>query len=46
MQLEASLSTLRQHYKDTYPDVRRVQAQLTTAKKMREKFLAEEEETD
>jgi len=42
-QLEASLSTLRQHYKDTYPDVRRVQAQLNTAEKLREKFLAEEE---
>src|SRR5688572_19541524 len=29
MQLEGMLSNLRQHYKDTYPDVRRVQSQLT-----------------
>ena len=45
MQMEATLSTLREHYKDTYPDVRRVQAQLNSAKKMREKVLEEEEET-
>ena len=45
MQMEAKLSALREHYKDTYPDVRRVQAQLSSAKKMREKILAEEEET-
>ena len=43
MQLEATLTTLRQHYKDTYPDVRRVQAQLSTAQQLREKVLAEEE---
>ena len=46
MQMEANLSTLREHYKDTYPDVRRLQAQLSSAKKMREQVLAEEEETD
>jgi polysaccharide chain length determinant protein (PEP-CTERM system associated) len=43
MQLEAALTTLRQHYKDTYPDVRKVQAQLSTAQQLREKALAEEE---
>ncbi len=46
MQMEANLSTLREHYKDTYPDVRRLQAQLSSAKKMREQVLAEEQETD
>ena len=45
MQLEGALSNLRQHYKDTYPDVRRVQAQLSTAQKMREKVMSEEEST-
>jgi polysaccharide biosynthesis transport protein len=44
MQLEGMLSTLRQHYKDTYPDVKRVQSQLTTAEKIREKILSEEEQ--
>jgi polysaccharide chain length determinant protein (PEP-CTERM system associated) len=44
MQMEAALSSLREHYKDTYPDVRRVQAQLNSAQKMREKILQEEEE--
>lgn len=43
MQLEATLATLRQNYKDTYPDVRKAQAQLTTAQNLREKILAEEE---
>jgi uncharacterized protein involved in exopolysaccharide biosynthesis len=43
MHLEATLTTLRQHYKDTYPDVRKVQAQLSTAQQVREKVLAEEE---
>jgi polysaccharide biosynthesis transport protein len=43
MKMEAALSTLREHYKDTYPDVRRVQAQLNSAQKMREKILEEEE---
>jgi polysaccharide chain length determinant protein (PEP-CTERM system associated) len=44
MQLEGVLANLRQHYRDTYPDVRRVQAQLNTAQKMREKILSEEEQ--
>jgi polysaccharide chain length determinant protein (PEP-CTERM system associated) len=43
MQLEGMLANLRQHYKDTYPDVRRVQSQLTTAQKMRDKIMSEEE---
>jgi polysaccharide biosynthesis transport protein len=42
--LETLLSTLREHYKDSYPDVRRVQAQLNTAQKLKEKL--EQEETD
>lgn len=46
MQLEATLTTLRQHYRDTYPDVRRVQSQLTTAQQMREKILAEEPQSE
>jgi polysaccharide chain length determinant protein (PEP-CTERM system associated) len=41
---EATLSTLRQQYRDNYPEVRRVQAQLATLKKMRDR-VAEEEET-
>jgi polysaccharide chain length determinant protein (PEP-CTERM system associated) len=43
MQLEAMLSNLRQNYRDSYPDVRRVQAQLNTAQKLREKIMTEEE---
>ncbi|HYI91920.1 MAG TPA: Wzz/FepE/Etk N-terminal domain-containing protein [Bryobacteraceae bacterium] len=46
MQIEAVLANLRQHYKDTYPDVRRVQAQLNTAQKMREKIMSDEESAD
>jgi polysaccharide chain length determinant protein (PEP-CTERM system associated) len=42
MKMEAALSALREHYKDTYPDVRRVQAQLNSTQKMREKILEEE----
>jgi chromosome segregation ATPase len=42
--LEAALSTLREHYKDSYPDVRRLQAQLNTARKVKEKL--EQEETE
>lgn len=43
LQLEGALANLRQHYKDTYPDVRRVQAQLTTAQNMRDRILSDEE---
>ena len=43
MQLEATLSNLRQHYKDSYPDVRRVQSQMITLQQMRAKVLEEEE---
>jgi len=41
LQLEATLATLRQHYRDSYPDVRRIQMQLVTAEKMRERLVAE-----
>lgn len=44
LQLEAVLADLRQHYTDTYPDVRRVQGKLATAQKMRESILEQEEE--
>lgn len=44
LQLEATVANLREHYKDTYPDVRRVLTQLSTARKMREKLLAEDEQ--
>jgi polysaccharide chain length determinant protein (PEP-CTERM system associated) len=40
---EAMLSTLRQQYRDSYPEVRRVQAQLATLKQMRDKIAAEED---
>jgi uncharacterized protein involved in exopolysaccharide biosynthesis len=40
---EAALSTLRQQYRDNYPEVRRVQAQLATLKQMRDKIAAEED---
>jgi polysaccharide chain length determinant protein (PEP-CTERM system associated) len=43
LQLEANLAILREQYKDTYPDVRRVMTQLSTAKKMRERLAAEDE---
>jgi uncharacterized protein involved in exopolysaccharide biosynthesis len=44
MKIEAVLENLREHYRDSYPDVRRVLAQLNTAKKMREKIIAEDEQ--
>jgi len=42
-QLQATLTALRLHYRDSYPDVRRVQDQLSGAEKMREKIVAEGE---
>jgi polysaccharide chain length determinant protein (PEP-CTERM system associated) len=42
--LEAALATLKEHYKDTYPDVRRVQAQLNTARKLKEKIEQDEQD--
>jgi polysaccharide biosynthesis transport protein len=44
MQLEGVLAELRQHYTDTFPDVRRIQAKLNTAKKLREGILEQEEQ--
>ena len=44
MQLEGVLAELRQQYTDTFPDVRRIQAKLNTAKKMREGILEQEEQ--
>jgi polysaccharide biosynthesis transport protein len=44
LQLEGVLADLRQHYTDTFPDVRRIQAKLNTAKKMRENVLQQEEQ--
>ena len=43
LDMEAQLSGLREQYKDTHPDVRRVAAQLDTLKKTRESLLKEEE---
>ena len=42
--LENQLSILRQHYKDTYPDVQTVMGRLDTLKKRRDDLLAEENE--
>jgi uncharacterized protein involved in exopolysaccharide biosynthesis len=42
--LESSLATLSEHYKPNYPDVRRVQAQLNTARALREKLEKAEEQ--
>jgi polysaccharide chain length determinant protein (PEP-CTERM system associated) len=44
LSLEAGLASLRQHYTETYPDVRRVTGQLATAKKLRESIAQQEEE--
>jgi hypothetical protein len=41
--LENNLAVLREHYKDTYPEVQRVLAQLGVAKKNKENILKEEE---
>ncbi|HUS06786.1 MAG TPA: Wzz/FepE/Etk N-terminal domain-containing protein [Bryobacteraceae bacterium] len=41
--LEAQLAVLREHYKDTYPDVQRVLSMLAVAKKTRESIVKEEE---
>jgi uncharacterized protein involved in exopolysaccharide biosynthesis len=39
---EANLNTLRQHYKDTYPDVQAALTRLAAAKKKREEVVSEE----
>ena len=43
LDMEAQLSGLREQYKETHPDVRRVTAQLETLRKTRESLLKEEE---
>ncbi len=43
LDMEAQLSGLREEYKDTHPDVRRVMAQLEALRKTRESLLKEEE---
>jgi succinoglycan biosynthesis transport protein ExoP len=40
--LEQYLTTLREHYKDTYPDVQNAVTRLATAKKQRESILKED----
>jgi succinoglycan biosynthesis transport protein ExoP len=42
--LEAQLSSLRERYRETYPDVQRAQAQLTTARKRRDDLIKEDEQ--
>lgn len=44
MALEARLATLRQQYKDTWPDVKATIAQLNSARQIREKLLAKEQD--
>ena len=41
-QAEQMLGNLKEHYKDTYPDVRRMEIQVTSLKKTREKLLKED----
>lgn len=41
-QLEQGLTNLREHYKDTYPDVQTYVTRLATAKKQRESILKED----
>lgn len=43
-QAEQMLGNLKEHYKDTYPDVRRMEIQVTSLKKTREKLLKEDQE--
>lgn len=43
-QAEQILANLKEHYKDTYPDVRRMEVQVASLKKTREKFIKEDQE--
>ena len=43
IRLEGQLAALREHYRDTYPDVKRVVDQLAIARKMRDRVAAMEE---
>jgi succinoglycan biosynthesis transport protein ExoP len=44
-QSEQLLANLKEHYKDSYPDVRRMETQLASLKKIREKLIQEDQET-
>jgi polysaccharide chain length determinant protein (PEP-CTERM system associated) len=44
-QAEQMLANLKEHYKDSYPDVRRMETQLSSLKKIREKLTLEDQET-
>jgi succinoglycan biosynthesis transport protein ExoP len=44
-QAEQILGNLKEHYKDTYPDVRRMEIQVAGLKKTREKLIKEDQET-
>lgn len=46
LNLETILAGLRQQYRETHPDVRRVEAQLAGAKKSRDELLAQEKKTN
>lgn len=41
---EQVLANLKEHYKDTYPDVRRMETQLASLRKIREKLVQEDSE--
>jgi len=43
-QAELILTNLKEHYKDTYPDVRRMETQLANLKKLREKLQKDDAE--
>jgi polysaccharide chain length determinant protein (PEP-CTERM system associated) len=43
MRLQAVLADLRQRYTDTYPEVKRAQAQLNSVEKMRDELAAQEQ---
>ncbi|MEP6534248.1 MAG: GNVR domain-containing protein [Bryobacteraceae bacterium] len=43
-QAEQMLANLKEHYKDTYPDVRRMENQVASLRKAREKLLKEDED--
>jgi len=43
-QAEQMLSSLKEHYKDTYPDVRRMETQVASLRKARDKLKKEDED--
>jgi len=42
LSLEANLTAMRQHYRESHPDVQRTEAELASAKNRRDEMLAEE----